>query len=322
MSCTEGNVSSSFSLDTGITSFILDNGTFALTMTAFGALAALIGNATVIALFLSNKDLRIFTNYFVLNLAVSDLICGVIGHPFANLTVYFLPEYPQLGYLITCALSGALVYLTIHMSLLSILAIIIDRFIAVQWPLHYANWVTPRRVKIAIATIWIFVAILMILFTMVASTALNVTPSTCRQLQAPLYTLLSVSMLVFIGLTSVPSVTLSILTIRTARRQSRRVHCELARQNNPPRNMTSTLQTIKTYIIIACGLIISRSLIAVTPRIAWSCTRCVCESWFAYLVGTSCVARQLMPAVNPWVHTLTNRSFRRALIKRLSCNSR
>ena len=60
------------------------------------AVAATIGNLLVIAVFIKYRILRTVTNYYVISLAVADLLFGVVGIPSAIATSVGLPTHFQV----------------------------------------------------------------------------------------------------------------------------------------------------------------------------------------------------------------------------------
>lgn len=126
-------------------------------MSIFLTITTIIGNALVIlAVFLDpNKDLKCPFNYFVANLAVADLIVGLIVEPMS--IVFHTREglglsYPQnahivfqMSYFISCTAS-----------LLSLAALAIDRYVAITSPLQYRLKLNSNRVGIASVCIWVF----------------------------------------------------------------------------------------------------------------------------------------------------------------------
>lgn len=77
------NVSECLSEDSGIDGAKLDI-PYAV-IEAFVAVLAVIGNATVITVFLRERKLRKRTNYYIFSLALADFLVGLLGIPFAIL---------------------------------------------------------------------------------------------------------------------------------------------------------------------------------------------------------------------------------------------
>ena len=61
------------------------------------AVAAILGNILVILVFVKYRILRTVTNYYVMSLAVADLLVGVVGIPSAIATSIGLPTHFQVS---------------------------------------------------------------------------------------------------------------------------------------------------------------------------------------------------------------------------------
>ncbi|XP_027499393.1 alpha-1B adrenergic receptor [Corapipo altera] len=115
-------------------------------------LFAIIGNILVILSVACNRHLRIPTNYFIINLAIADLLLSFTVLPFsATLEVL---GYWVLGR-IFCDIWAAVDVLCCTASILSLCAISIDRYIGVRYSLQYPTLVTRRRAILALLGVWI-----------------------------------------------------------------------------------------------------------------------------------------------------------------------
>ena len=102
-------------------------------------------NLTVIILFIRNRSLKTVTNSFLVSLVASDLLAGLLGIPLS----------------ITCTVFGdnnscppaQLIWRFISVStVLHILLVSVDRYIAIKYPMRYHNIVT-RTVFFALTTL-------------------------------------------------------------------------------------------------------------------------------------------------------------------------
>lgn len=110
--------------------------------------------ATIYALrktVLTPKPLRIL----ILNLAVSDLIVGLLGQPLyiAYLAGELRFKVPDSTTFIASSLIWNILYLS---SFCSILALHVDRFAAIHIPLRYNDLVTCKRTAVVVIAIWLF----------------------------------------------------------------------------------------------------------------------------------------------------------------------
>lgn len=121
----------------------------------FIAPITILGNVLVISAFYKdpNKDLRSAPSYILLtSLALSDFIVGAVQTP---LTAYywidsFVAERFPFSFTYLLSVNGFIG----TVSMLHLLALSIDRFLAVVTPLKYASTVTKNRTYIVAAFIW------------------------------------------------------------------------------------------------------------------------------------------------------------------------
>ncbi|XP_044177487.1 neuropeptide SIFamide receptor-like isoform X2 [Acropora millepora] len=104
-------------------------------------LVALIGNVLIIVVFHKYKPIRKSFNYFVLNMAISDLFTPLTIMPFIIAStlsngVGFLNQLPLQLAGVVCKLCYFLADTSIVVSVISLLMISLDRLIAVVFPLR------------------------------------------------------------------------------------------------------------------------------------------------------------------------------------------
>ncbi|XP_078670392.1 histamine H2 receptor-like [Branchiostoma floridae x Branchiostoma belcheri] len=115
-------------------------------------LGTIIGNVLVCLAAVVNRRLRNITNYFVVSLAVADLLVGVLVLPFS--TIFEVTRYWNFG-LILCNLWVSLDVLCCTASILNLFAISLDRYYAITRPFTYSNKMCRRKAFMAIAVVWI-----------------------------------------------------------------------------------------------------------------------------------------------------------------------
>lgn len=128
---------------------------------ALGAfiLFAIVGNILVILSVACNRHLRTPTNYFIVNLAIADLLLSCTVLPFsATLEVL---GYWVLGR-IFCDIWAAVDVLCCTASILSLCAISIDRYIGVRYSLQYPTLVTRRKAILALLGVWVLSTVISI----------------------------------------------------------------------------------------------------------------------------------------------------------------
>lgn len=111
------------------------------------------GNVLVCLAVGVSRRLRRVTNCFVVSLAVTDLLLGVLVLPFSATLELRSGNWPLGGTL--CNIYVSLDVMLCTASIMTLLAISVDRYLAISAPLCYPRRVTPIRVALVITTIWI-----------------------------------------------------------------------------------------------------------------------------------------------------------------------
>ncbi|CAL9706814.1 unnamed protein product [Knipowitschia caucasica] len=113
---------------------------------------AIAGNILVILSVMCNRHLRTPTNYFIINLAIADLLLGTMVLP-VSATLEIL-DYWVFGR-VFCDIWAALDVLCCTASIMSLCVISIDRYIGVSYPLQYPGIVTETRALLAMLGVWL-----------------------------------------------------------------------------------------------------------------------------------------------------------------------
>ena len=109
------------------------------------------GNVLVCLAVCASRRLRCLTNCFIVSLAVTDLLLGLLVLPFSAL-IQLNEEWP-LGP-VFCNFYISMDVMLCTASILTLLAISVDRYLAVTMPLRYTSVVLPWRVVVAMASVW------------------------------------------------------------------------------------------------------------------------------------------------------------------------
>lgn len=110
------------------------------------------GNVLVCLAVGLSRRLRRVTNCFVVSLAVTDLLLGLLVMPFSATLELRSGKWPLGGTL--CNIYVSLDVMLCTASIMTLLAISVDRYLAISAPLCYSRRVTPIRVALVITTIW------------------------------------------------------------------------------------------------------------------------------------------------------------------------
>ncbi|XP_010764965.1 adenosine receptor A1 isoform X2 [Notothenia coriiceps] len=121
------------------------------------AISCFLGNALVVcAVCIGIRDsLREPTFCFLVSLAVADFLVGVAAVPLAVLLDGWVSVTPDLCLLLSCV-----VLVLTQASVLSLLAISVDRYLRLHIPLRYKALATQRRTWMAVSVCWTLSCIL------------------------------------------------------------------------------------------------------------------------------------------------------------------
>lgn len=115
------------------------------------AFLSTIGNLLVCAAVGLNQRLRTVTNYFLVSLAVADICVGTIAIPCAILTDIGLPHHN----LYLCLLMLSVLIMFTQSSIFSLLAVAVERYLAIFMPFRYQVLMTPRNAILVIVATWL-----------------------------------------------------------------------------------------------------------------------------------------------------------------------
>uniref|UniRef100_A0A3B4G6C3 Adenosine receptor A2 n=1 Tax=Pundamilia nyererei TaxID=303518 RepID=A0A3B4G6C3_9CICH len=108
------------------------------------------GNVLVCWSVCLNSNLQSITNFFVVSLAIADIAVGLLAIPFAiAISTGFCANFYG------CLFIACFVLVLTQSSIFSLLAIAVDRYIAIKNPLRYNSLVTGKRAKGIIALCWV-----------------------------------------------------------------------------------------------------------------------------------------------------------------------
>ena len=119
----------------------------------FGAVIVigLIGNSMVLCVIISKKKMRTTVNLLLLNLALSDLIFLSLCVPFV--TYHYAADNWNMGDLM-CKLSQFLLYVTVYVTIYTLILIAAVRFFTVVYPSTSVRLRTKRDICMVIGVIW------------------------------------------------------------------------------------------------------------------------------------------------------------------------
>ncbi|XP_012156150.1 octopamine receptor beta-3R isoform X2 [Ceratitis capitata] len=133
--------------------FIVKGFIFALIISA-----AVLGNALVIISVHRNRKLRVITNYFVVSLAMADMLVALCAMTF-NATVELSDGKWRFGRFMCNVYNSLDVYFSTA-SILHLCCISVDRYYAIVRPLEYPLYMTTKTVYFMLANVWILPALI------------------------------------------------------------------------------------------------------------------------------------------------------------------
>uniref|UniRef100_A0A8C3SNB6 Adenosine A2b receptor n=1 Tax=Chelydra serpentina TaxID=8475 RepID=A0A8C3SNB6_CHESE len=114
------------------------------------ALLAIAGNVLVCWAVAINSTLKNATNYILVSLAVADIAVGLLAIPFAiTISVGLRTDFHS------CLFFACFVLVLTQSSIFSLLAVAMDRYLAIKVPLRYKSLVTGKRARWLIAVLWL-----------------------------------------------------------------------------------------------------------------------------------------------------------------------
>ena len=125
----------------------------------FLMIVIVVGNMLVIIAIATEKNLKNLQNWFIANLAVSDLFLGLVIMPFSlanELMGYWI--FGQLW----CDIHSATDVLLCTASIMNICLISLDRYWSITHALDYLNKRTPLKTGLMIACVWMLSALISI----------------------------------------------------------------------------------------------------------------------------------------------------------------
>ena len=128
---------------------------FTCVVSAVLAIVTIIGNTSIVAAVIKDPLKKLHTpfNYFLVNLAVSDLIIGVITMPISTYVHY--TEYTDTLEMVWVKTLHMSYFISATSSLLSLIALSLDRLIAITYAINYKRYMRFRRCLLVSVGIWI-----------------------------------------------------------------------------------------------------------------------------------------------------------------------
>ncbi|XP_068919702.1 5-hydroxytryptamine receptor 2A [Petaurus breviceps papuanus] len=121
-------------------------------LTAIVIVLTIAGNILVIMAVTLEKKLQNATNYFLMSLAIADMLLGFLVMPVSTLTILYGYKWP-----LPTKLCAVWIYLDVLFSTASIMhlcAISLDRYIAIRNPIHHSRFNSRAKAFLKIIAVW------------------------------------------------------------------------------------------------------------------------------------------------------------------------
>ncbi|KAK2161122.1 hypothetical protein LSH36_121g12006 [Paralvinella palmiformis] len=269
---------------------------------------------TFVAVHRTKKLREIPTNIFILSLAASDGMVGLLTPVFVSFK--FL-DFEDGGNGIVCTIYGAY-FAIFFISLLTLLAIAGDRYTAVAHPISHRQRLTTKRARIISIVIWIvpFIAIVPVA-CLYDSNGLEATTS---QLIFPKLVLLLLLQIIIFG--ALLGTVVIYISIYVKLKTKQRVGSERNRSNSGGTGSMPS-RTTKAYVNMM-ALVLGYLLIVCIPNyVLLSMLRQFSTpkpTWAIHLKNISIIMVYSNSFMNPVIYSWKNRNFRQAYRDILCCS--
>ena len=283
----------------------------------FGFVIGLANILTIIAI-VRCPELKTITNMFVLSLSCADLLLSP-----TLIMIHFLEETSHVvgikGARVIGSLLLSLMCTSSATSILSILAIAVDRYFAVLHPYNYRHIMTRPRATLVIAAVWLYCSIFM--FSLVAyyvghtsSRVLLKLPLLSVIVPTPVYMGAIVSQIVICIIASVALYVRIFLAIRRRHKMSAAL-----RGRNPNLETVESRRITQTMALVLGALIASWMPYAVVSIVT---TERLLHKyhWFTYVDTVAILLLYANSFMNPVIYAARSASFRRAYWRMVCCS--
>ena len=122
------------------------------------ATLALVFNSIVVYAFIAYKKLRSSaTNYFVISLAISDLLTSALVTTFKADSTLKYQKWTHGEFM--CNVYTTMYLLAVPSTVINLCAFTVDRFLVLRMPLRYNTLMPPKRAALIISCLWIYAII-------------------------------------------------------------------------------------------------------------------------------------------------------------------
>ena len=281
------------------------------------------GNGLVITVVFKNKSFfRNTTNIFIVNLAVADLMFLIFCVPF-HAVIHTSPEWP-FGECM-CKVVHLVQYASMAASILTLVAMALDRYLAVVYPLKTKHLRTPKTALMVILFIWILSIVIALPWPVFYTVKVyrNIAPrpiAICAdnwgayRKQRSLYFLL-----LFLVTYAIPLVAITVLSILMVRQ------LWILPEPDCPR-LGSSLKAKRKVTFLVIFVIAVFFICWLPSHVIWVWTNFFRKTWrrnytFYYMRILAHVFSYANSSMNPVIYAFLSKNFRRGFRRALRCDT-
>ncbi|MEE6473718.1 hypothetical protein FKM82_010149 [Ascaphus truei] len=278
------------------------------------AVASAVGNIGVCVAVVHDRKLWTVTNYFLVSLAVADVCVGTLAIPCAILTDLGIPRYN----LNLCLFMLSILIMLTMCSTFSLLAVAVDRYIAILNPLRYKSIMTPTNTLTVIMMTWI----LAFLIGLVPMMGWHKPPSsTGHCLFTYVVDMAYMVYFIFFGFFILPLIVMFIIYAQIFMAVRKQIHFKATvnQQGNFMGKQVAGMKEIKTatslfaviFLFVLCWL----------PLYVMNCVILLCSHCYIppILLQTAIILTHANSALNPILYAYKMKSFRNTFRAIFSC---
>ncbi|KAM4696142.1 adenosine receptor A1-like [Rhinophrynus dorsalis] len=280
------------------------------------AVLSVVGNILICLAVLNDRRLRTVTNYFLLSLAIADILVGAVAIPCA-----IVLDIGVTRCNLYCCLFMSCNLMTFSLaSIFGLLAVAVERYISILCPFHYRAFVTPRISLVVILGTWLLAA-----FTgmMPLMGWRKPYPPNSECLFGTLISESYMVYLIFFGCVLPPLVVMLFFYARIfleIRRQIRQIaewEVEVSRSKRRRRIVLKELRMATSLFIVVFCFVLCWFPIHLLNAIRLFCPNCDVP---AEVILTAIILSHANSAINPIIYVFRLSSFRQAVESTLSCS--
>lgn len=175
------------------------------------------GNLLVLIAFKTTPKLQIPINLLFVNLAITDIIFGLVSIPMHVLVDYAPFGLEKMEY--PCIFGYTFKHIPLGVSCITILSIGIIRGISVTFPFQSKSWITIKRVKMLAVSLWVYFITLIMAYAISVSEWEHGTPCDINLILGHTYTFIVCGHVVGVAVISTGFYVLFIIKMRRSQRK-------------------------------------------------------------------------------------------------------